>query len=499
MLGRGRRHYLVLPARGTRLTPDTPRDAARVLKALDVGARVRVAGEACHVLDRVCADGVRLLEMSPAAALALRGREPGLRVLPEVLYRPALARCPRPRVAPARLASPSRATLTFDLVLTTGAPLPFAEVLAFTDLAGGEGVVRRADAHGRVRLPWRAAAKVLDALFVVPIGPGAWGFSGRRVRVAAGRPLEVAALDLRVRDALRARYGVAPLDAGRGVTVGIVDTGVGPHPDLVVDGGRNTVWRERAEAIQDSGAGHGTHVAGIVAGRGAAPTGARGLAPGVRLRSYRVFARQAQGEQGPGASNYSILKAIHLAVLDGCDLVNLSLGGGDPDEALADAVGDARSGGTLCIAAAGNEQRSPVSFPARLSSALAVSAVGRARTFPATALAADDVAAPRGKDPRDFLAAFTNVGREIDLTAPGVGIVSTFFDGYGPLSGTSMACPAVTATAARLLAAAPEVLKAPRKAARSAALARLVIAAAQRLGFAAREEGHGVPRTAPRT
>jgi subtilisin len=494
MEARGRRRYLVLPARGTRLTSDTPREAARVLMALGVGARLEVAGEACRVLDRVCADGVRLVEMSPRAALTLRGREPGLRVLPELLYRPALARCPRPVTEPARLAAPSRSTLTFDVLLAgTRAPLARAEVVAFTDLEAGEGVARRADAQGRVRLPWRAASKVLDALFVVPVGPGAWGFSGRRVRVTAGRALEVAALDLRTRDALRARYGVAPLTAGEGVTVGVVDTGVGPHPHLVVDGGRNTVWRERAEEIQDSGAGHGTHVAGIVAARGQAPTGVRGLAPGVRLRAYRVFGRQRPDEEGPGASNYSILKAIHLAALDGCDLVNLSLGGGDPDEALADAVGDARAAGTLCIAAAGNEERSPVSFPARLSSALAVSAVGREGTFPATSLAAGDVATPRGKDKRDFLAAFTNVGREIDLTAPGVGIVSTFFDGYAPLSGTSMACPAAVGAAARLLAGSPALLAAPRKAARSAGIARLVVAAARSLGFAPREEGHGVP------
>ncbi len=489
------RRYLLLPARGTRARDDTPPSAARFLRGLGEGRALRLGGQVCRVVDVVCADGVRLLEMTPQAALALRAREPGLRLLAEQFYRPALAPRRRPRLEPRALVGPARATLTLDLrVSGSGAPLARAEVVAYTDYDAGEGVVRRADAEGRVRLPWRADTKRLDALFVYPVGAGSWGFFGRAVALMVGRPLEVAALDLNVPDVLRARYGVAALTAGAGVTVGIVDTGVGPHPDLVVAGGRNTVVREKAADFGDSGAGHGTHVAGIVAGRGAAPTGARGLAPGARLMSYRVFGRQRPDEAGPGASNYSILKAIDGAVRDGCDLVNLSLGGGDPDEALADAIGDARAAGTLCIAAAGNEERDRVSFPARLSTALAVSAVGRLNTFPPTALAVGDVAEPRGKDKQDFLASFTNVGREIDLCAPGVGVVSTFYDGYAPLSGTSMACPAVTGVAAALLARTPKVLSLPRRAARSAALARLVLASARSLGFKPTEEGHGLPR-----
>jgi len=491
----GVRRYLLLPARGTRTREDTSPDAARFLRGLREGRALRIGGEACRVVDVVCADGVRLLEMTPRAALKLRSREPGLRLVAEQFYRPALAPRRRPTSEPRVLVASARASLTLDLRASgSGAPLARAEVVAFTDYDAGVGVVRLADARGQVRLPWRASRKTLDALFVYPMGAGSWGFFGRAVELVVGRPLEVAALDLSVPDALRARYGVAALAAGAGVTVGIVDTGVGPHPDLVVAGGRNTVVREQPADFGDSGAGHGTHVAGIVAGRGTAPTGARGLAPGARLMSYRVFGRQRPGDPGPGASNYSILKAIDGAVRDGCDLVNLSLGGGDPDEALADAIADARAAGTLCVAAAGNERRARVSFPARLSTALAVSAVGRQGTFPPTSLAVGEVAEPRGRDRKDFLASFTNVGREIDLCAPGVGIVSTFYDGYAPVSGTSMACPAVTGVAARLLARTPKVLSLPRRAARSAAIARLVLASARSLGFKPNEEGHGLPR-----
>lgn len=290
-----RRRYLVLPARGTRVDSETPPSAARMLLSLEAGRSLRLGVRSCHVLDRVCADGVRLVEMTPQAALQMRGREPGLRVLPEIFYRPALAPRRRPVKAPLWPAASTRAMLAFALVVRgTGAPLGRAEVVAFRDYAGGEGVVTRSDARGRVRLPWRTGKTVLDALFVYPVGAGSWGYSGRKVALETGGRLEVEPLDPAVPDGLRQRYGVAPLGAGEGVTVGIVDTGVGPHPDLVVDGGRNTVWREAPSEIQDSGAGHGTHVAGIVGagarGRGAARARARGeaaLLPRVRTPEAR--------------------------------------------------------------------------------------------------------------------------------------------------------------------------------------------------------------------
>ncbi len=61
--------------------------------------------------------------------------------------------------------------------------------------------------------------------------------------------------------------------------------------------------------------------------------------------------------------------------------------------------------------------------------------------LPASSAEADDIAAPYGSDKADFIASFSNVGPETDLTGPGVGIMSTFPGGYAEISGTSMACP----------------------------------------------------------
>jgi subtilisin len=228
-------------------------------------------------------------------------------------------------------------------------------------------------------------------------------------------------------------------------------------------------------------------VAGIIAGRGAGE-GVRGVAPGASLRSYRVF---AAGELG--ASNYAIIKAIDRAVGDGCDLINLSLSGSQPDAATRSAIEDARAQGALCVVAAGNDRRGPVGFPASHPQAVGVSAMGRLGLFPSGAVEAGDVAAPYGRDPLNFVADFSNVGPEIDLIGPGVGIVSTVPGGYAPMSGTSMACPAVTGAAAVLLSSRRELLSQARDQARADALAQALFESASPLGFDLDFEGHGLP------
>jgi len=238
----------------------------------------------------------------------------------------------------------------------------------------------------------------------------------------------------------------------------------------------------------DNGTRHGTHVGGIIAARGVAPAGRLGIAPGVCLRSYRVF-----GQDSQQASNFSIAKAIDRAVADGCDLINMSLGGGQPDELTSAAIADARAAGTLVIVAAGNDGRQPVSFPARDSGAIAVSALGRKGTFPAKSTERGDVSGPFGRDRKDFIAAFSNVGPEIDVIGPGVGILSTVPGGYAPMSGTSMACPAVTGVAARLLAGDRRIVRMKRDQDRSDAIAKAVFAAARDLGFGPEFQGHGLP------
>ena len=86
-------------------------------------------------------------------------------------------------------------------------------------------------------------------------------------------------VDLSFIDAVRHYYPNSNLDLQAGVTIGIIDTGCGPHADLNIVGGRNTVTGEPATAFQDGGL-HGTHVAGLIGAGGTPPTGPGWTSPG---------------------------------------------------------------------------------------------------------------------------------------------------------------------------------------------------------------------------
>lgn len=474
--------FIILPPRGVR-------DAA-----LFVGAWLGVPGlrrlPSGWLIDDFRDDGPKLVELSLDDLHRLRRHQPALRIVPVVYYRPALA--PRPAI-PAHLAAMRLAATRKVKVkvrsATDGTAVAGAQVVAFTDLDRGIGAQGTTGKRGDVTLSLPSSARRIERLYVFPVR-GYWGAMRAGLVVADELPLTLTPIDMAARDAVRHFYRDGDVTTGKGVTVGVVDTGIdGRHPDLAVAGGRNTVVGEKPAEYGDNGEMHGTHVGGIIAARGTPPTGVRGIAPGVALRSYRVF-----GKGSGQASNYAIIKAIDAAVDDGCDLVNMSLGGGGPDEATRAAIEDARMRGTLVIVAAGNDSRSPVSFPASDALALAVSAMGRTGTFPADAPESEYIAPPRGKDRKNFLAAFTNVGPEIDLVGPGVAIVSTVPGGHVAMSGTSMACPAVTGAAARTLAVCHDILGMPRGRERSDAMARTLLGAASPLGFGAVNEGQGMPR-----
>jgi subtilisin len=364
-----------------------------------------------------------------------------------------------------------------------------AFVVAFTDFEGKVGAQGTSDSRGRVKLALGASRAKIERVYVYP-EIGYWGLLQRSFVLTSGTEFAVTPIDLRYTDSLRHFVRKARDPAGSGVTVAVIDTGVdSSHPDLTVQGGENTVPGESPVDFGDNGEHHGTHVAGIIAAHGTPPSGIRGVAPSVSLRSYRVF-----GKGKKRATNYAISKAVDRAAADGCDLLNMSLGGGDPDEATEAALEDARALGALPIVASGNDSRGPVAFPASGSFALAVSAMGRKGTFPPGSTQVGDAKSPYGRDRKNFVASFSNIGPEIDLTAPGVGIISTVPGGYGVMDGTSMACPAAVGMAARLLAARPDILGMPRDQARSDAMAQVIMDSGVLFGFGATYEGHGFPR-----
>jgi subtilisin len=442
-----------------------------------------------HVLDSVHEDGAKLVELASGSVSDLRAQHPGVRLVPIVYYHTAVA--PRPTVAsgPRMAASTAAVKTTLKVVSRQdGSPIAGAFVVAFTNFAEGEGAQGKTNRKGEVRFSLGRTAKKLQRLYIYP-EKGYWPLLKKNILLTSGNQIGLKPIDLGYTDALRYFYGKSPDDAGAGIKVGVIDTGIAAHPDLIIDGGENTVVGESANDFGDNGEGHGTHVAGIIAACGIPPAGIRGIAPAVLLRSYRVF-----GKGSDGASNYSIAKAIDRAVQDGCDLLNMSLGGGPSDEATMDAISDARARGSLVIAAAGNDGRQPVSFPASDSLAQAVSALGRRGTWPSGSTQAGNVAKPYGTDKKNFIADFSNIGPELDLAAPGVGIISTYPGGYAVMDGTSMACPAATGIAAKLLAIRPDILGMQRNQERSDAMAQVLLQAAKSLGFGSVYEGQGLAK-----
>jgi subtilisin len=505
--------YVLLPARGVRArAANASPAAAKFLSALHphVGRAAPKAAAggapAIKVIDSVREDGAKLVALRPAEVTKLHAAQPGLRIVPEVFYRPAIALPPRPARAPPRAKKPARkfakgakglkapkaakapAVIVLKVVSKAGAaPIADCTVVAFTDFANRVGAQGKTDAAGSVSLNLGAASARLERLYVYS-PKGFWNALKRNFTLKTGVTLKLVPIDLAHKDALRHFYGNAPLTAGNGITVGVIDTGISPEPDLDVQGGFNAVAGEDPNDFGDNGEGHGTHVAGIIAARGTPPTGIRGLAPAVTLRSYRVF-----GKNAPEASNFDILKALDRAVSDGCDLVNMSLGSqGAVDAATHDAISNARANGTLVFAASGNDDRSPVGAPAKDPMALAVSALGRKGTYPSGSVEAGDVMGPFGSDMKNYVTSFSNVGPELDLTAPGDGIISTFPQGYAVLDGTSMACPAAVGAAARMLAGQAAILAMPRDQARSDAMAHFVLQKAKGLGFPATLQGQGM-------
>ena len=192
---------------------------------------------------------------------------------------------------------------------------------------------------------------------------------------------------------------------------------------------------------------HGTHVAGIAAGRGA---GISGIAPQARLISVQVFttftAREVCGSASPciGSFNSDTLRALEWvrnhAVEFGIASVNMSIGGGryssycDTD-ARKPVIDQLRALGVATVIATGNEYYgSSVASPACISSAIRVGATTLSDTVPF----------------------FTNEWSLPMLVAPGVSIRSSVpGGGFAALSGTSMATPHVAGAWAALKSLRP--------------------------------------------
>lgn len=292
-------------------------------------------------------------------------------------------------------------------------------------------------AGSRVERSWSAVMNGFSATIPAPALPALQRAPGvRRVepdvvlRTQAVQPSPPAGLD-RVDQRSQPLSGSYAFDrTGAGVTAYVVDTGIRlGHTDF---GGRA---RTGFDAVTSGGTaedcdGHGTHVAGTVGGTRS------GVAKEVALSAVRVLGCDGSGSGSALLAGLDFIVRDHRAGTPAVAV--LSLGGDTTSTTIDDAVRRLVADGVSVAVAAGNAAVDACAVsPARVAEVLTVGA----------------------SDPRtDARAPFSNVGRCLDLFAPGVGIVSaghTSDTATLVSSGTSMAAPHVAGAAALVLQGAP--------------------------------------------
>ena len=241
---------------------------------------------------------------------------------------------------------------------------------------------------------------------------------------------------------------------GSGVVVAVIDTGVDySHSDIM-----GNMWQDSNgnygydfyynDDDPMDGYGHGTHCAGTIAAVGNNNLGVIGVAPEAKIMAVKGFSDSGKG------SDETLAPSIYYAANKGADILSNSWGGSVYSQMIKDAVDYAYYNmGCLVLASSGNSNWDLGVIPA----------------YPACY---ESVIAVAATDSDDQKGSFSNYGDKIEVSAPGVGVLSllaedSFFainypsrivgGEYFYLSGTSMACPHVAGVAALALSHRPEL------------------------------------------
>lgn len=235
---------------------------------------------------------------------------------------------------------------------------------------------------------------------------------------------------------------------GQGIKIAIIDSGAATtHEDLKkIRFGVDVINKKtNPNGWSDDTVMHGSHCAGIIAGADNA-FGVRGFAPDAEIHVCKLF---------PGGQISQLIDALEYCIEKQIDVVNLSLGGAAPSEALEQQIVRAKNAGIACIVAAGNSG-GRVQYPGASPNVLAVSAIGRLNEFPSDSYHTQAVTPVIDADGY-FFARFSCYGPEIGVCGPGVAITSSVpANNFAAWDGTSMATPHITGLAALVLAHHPD-------------------------------------------
>lgn len=204
--------------------------------------------------------------------------------------------------------------------------------------------------------------------------------------------------------------------AGRGVQVGIIDSGVANHPDL----GSNILtgynYLTKSNDVTDN-IGHGTFVSGLI-GATVNNVGIDGVAPECEIVPLKCF------DTGYTTRVSHICAAMYDAVDNyGCDVINMSLGVGSYSKTFESAVNYAVENGVIIVAAVGNTGTEALYYPAAFDGVVGVASV----------------------DSEGERSAFSQMNESVMITAPGEYVYSTDVSGgYSTKKGTSFSAPLVS-------------------------------------------------------
>jgi len=220
---------------------------------------------------------------------------------------------------------------------------------------------------------------------------------------------------------------------GKGVKVGIVDTGCDVHhqdlKDSIAGCGNFSQSPGQCEDIH----GHGTHVAGIIAAK-ITGSGVSGVAHGSSLYIARAIDNSGVGDPA------NIARAIEACVVAGCSVINLSLGSPEEYAPMTKAIQRATDKNIIVVAAAGNCGDNNVAtteeqWPAKLPFVISVAAINK-----------------------KLINAPWSASGKIEFSAPGVDILSCYPGGkYATMSGTSQACPFIAGVCALMKEIKPDI------------------------------------------